>query len=494
MHYVGAMIRKPTLILAVLFTTACAGAPAMRAQPAPANDAPPAAALQLAQAPAVPATRAELAVTFAPVVRAAAPAVVNIHTRRTVRTAPPLLADPFFRRFFGLDPDGPFAPQDRVQTSLGSGVIVDPSGVIVTNNHVIGEADEITVVLADRREFAARILGRDPRTDLAVLRIDPGRERLPALAFRDSDELEVGDVVLAIGNPFGVGQTVTQGIVSALARTGVGITDYRFFIQTDAAINPGNSGGALVTTDARLVGINTAIFTRGGGSIGIGFAIPSNMVRAVVAGFTGAGLARPWLGVRVDTVTAEMAGALGLSRPTGAIVAQVATNSPAARAGLRRGDVIIALDGRPVEDAEALRYRVATQPARGTARLTVLRGGREVVLTVPLEPPPEDPPRQAALLRGNHALAGAEIGNLSPALADQLGLDLLETGVAVIDVREGSPAARVGLRAGDIILRLAGREVRSVRDVLAVMEARRPGPFRAAIRRDGRVLEATLAG
>ena len=488
------MIRKSLLILAVLLTTTCADAPAMRAEPGPGNTPLVSAAPHFVQAPAVPATRADLAVTFAPVVRAAAPAVVNIHTRRTVRTAPPLLADPFFRRFFGLDPDGPFAPQDRVQTSLGSGVIVDPAGVIVTNNHVIGEADEITVVLADRREFAARILGRDPRTDLAVLRIDPGRERLPALAFRDSDELEVGDVVLAIGNPFGVGQTVTQGIVSALARTGVGITDYRFFIQTDAAINPGNSGGALVTTDGRLIGINTAIFTRGGGSIGIGFAIPSNMVRAVVAGFTGAGLARPWLGVRVDTVTAEMASALGLSRPTGAIVAQVATNSPAARAGLRRGDVITALDGRAVEDADALRYRVATQPARGTARLTVLRGGREVVLTAPLEPPPEDPPRQATLLRGNHALAGTEIGNLSPALADQLGLDLLETGVAVIDVREGSPAARVGLRPGDVILRIAGRDVRSVRDVLAVMEARRPGPFRMAIRRDGRVMEATLAG
>ncbi|WP_439578216.1 Do family serine endopeptidase [Elioraea sp.] len=486
------MTPRPFLIAATLTVVACAPSP--RSGPVPAHDTPAPAVLELAQAPAVPATRAELAATFAPVVRAAAPAVVNIHTRRTVRTAPPMLADPFFRRFFGLDPDGPFAPRERVQTSLGSGVIVDPAGVIVTNNHVIGEADEITVVLSDRREFTATILGRDPRTDLAVLRVAAGAERLPALAFRDSDEIEVGDVVLAIGNPFGVGQTVTQGIVSALARTGVGITDYRFFIQTDAAINPGNSGGALVTTDGRLIGINTAIFSRGGGSIGIGFAIPSNMVRAVVAGFTGAGLARPWLGARTDSVTAEMAGALGLARPTGTIVADVAPDSPAARAGLRRGDVIVALDGRAVEDSEALRFRLATRAPRGTARLTVLRGGREVALSLPLEPPPERPARQATLIRGNHALAGAEVGNLSPALADELGLDLLETGVGIIDVRAGSPAARVGLRPGDVILRIGGSEVRGVRDLLVVLEARRSGPFRMAIRREGRVLEATLAG
>jgi Do/DeqQ family serine protease len=474
-------------VVAALVAVACAGAPAMRAEPA---------AVQLAQAPEprVPSTRAELAATFAPVVRQAAPAVVNILTRRTVRTAPPMLADPFFRRFFGLDPDGPFAPRERVQTSLGSGVIVDPSGVVVTNEHVIGEADEITVVLADRREFQARILGRDPRTDLAVLRIDPGRERLPALAFRDSDDIEVGDIVLAIGNPFGVGQTVTQGIVSALARTGVGISDYKFFIQTDAAINPGNSGGALVTTDGRLVGINTAIFSRSGGSIGIGFAIPSNMVRAVVAGFTGAGLARPWLGVRSDSVTAEMALALGLARPSGAIVSEVAPGSPAARAGVRRGDVITGLDGRAVEDAEALRFRLATRAPRGTARLTVLRDGRELALTLPLEAPPENPPRQATLLRGAHALAGAVVGNLSPALADELGLDLMETGIGIIEVREGSPAARVGLRPGDVILRLGGREVARVGELVALLNDRPPGPFRLAIRRQGRVMEATLAG
>ena len=480
-------------VLAAALTACAPGATV--SQPAAPSSRPAAILAEAAPAPAraSPATQAALVASYAEVVRRAAPAVVNIYTRRTVRTAPPLLADPFFRRFFGLD-DGPFSPREQVQTSLGSGVIVDPTGVIVTNDHVIGEADEITVVLADRREFPARILGRDPRTDLAVLRIDAAGERLPALAFRDSDEVEVGDVVLAIGNPFGVGQTVTQGIVSALARTGVGVTDYKFFIQTDAAINPGNSGGALITTDGRLIGINTAIFSRSGGSIGIGFAIPSNMVRRVVAGFTGAGLARPWIGARMESVTAEIAHAVGLPRPLGAIVSEVAPNSPGARAGLRRGDVIVSFDGRPVEDVEALRFRLATREPRGSVRLGVFRHGREVVLTLPLEPPPETPPRNATLIRGNHALAGAVVGNLSPALADELGLGLLDTGVVVIEVREGSPAARVGLRPGDIILRVAGREVRDVASLSAALQNRAPGPMRVAIRREGRVMEATLAG
>src|SRR6185369_11300077 len=234
------------------------------------------AAPALAQTRAVPQTKAEIEFSYAPLVKRVAPAVVNVNTRRTVRTLPsPLLNDPFFRRFFGDQLPGPGA--ERQQSALGSGVIVDEKGIIVTNNHVIRGADEITVVLADRREFEATVLRADERTDLAVLKIDPGSERLPALQLRDSDDLDVGDLVLAIGNPFGVGQTVTSGIVSAVARTMVGISDYRFFIQTDAAINPGNSGGALVTMDGKLAGINTAIFSRdGGGSIGIGFAIPAN--------------------------------------------------------------------------------------------------------------------------------------------------------------------------------------------------------------------------
>src|SRR5215469_720541 len=275
----------------------------------------------LAQTRAVAETRAELQLSFAPVVKKTAPAVVNVFSRRTVRTqVSPLFDDPFFRRFFA--DNAPFqVPSERVQRSLGSGVLVAADGTIVTNHHVIKDADEVTVVLADRREFEAKILRSDEHVDLAVLKIETHGERLPFLELRDSDELEVGDLVLAIGDPFGVGQTVTSGIVSALARTGVGVSDYRFFIQTDAAINPGNSGGALVSLDGRLVGINTAIYSRSGGSIGIGFAIPSLMVKAVLAGAGTTGrIVRPWLGASGQPVTSDLVPGLGLKRPMGVLL------------------------------------------------------------------------------------------------------------------------------------------------------------------------------
>jgi Do/DeqQ family serine protease len=288
-------------------------------------------------------TGAELKLSFAPIVQRVAPTVVNVYAAKVVENRNPLFDDPIFRRFFGSSD----MPRDRVQRSLGSGVIVDPSGLIVTNNHVIEGASEVKVALSDKREFEAELVLKDPRTDLAVMRIKDQRERFPAIEFGDSDDLQVGDVVLAIGNPFAVGQTVTQGIVSALARTQVGITDYQFFIQTDAAINPGNSGGALVDVHGRLAGINTAIYSRSGGSIGIGFAIPANMVKVVVASARGGGAAvqRPWLGAKLQAVTAEIAESLNLKRPSGALVGTVAARSPAARAGLRTGDVIVAIDG-----------------------------------------------------------------------------------------------------------------------------------------------------
>ena len=280
----------------------------------------------------MPTSPAELMLSYAPIVQRVQPAVVNVYAAKMVREHNPLLDDPIFRQFFGVPGQQP----EQMQRSLGSGVMVDPSGLVVTNVHVIEGADEVKVSLSDKREFEAEIVLKDPRSDLAVLRLKGAHEKFPTLDFANSDELQVGDVVLAIGNPFGVGQTVTHGIISALARTQVGITDYQFFIQTDAAINPGNSGGALVDMAGKLAGINTAIFSRSGGSQGIGFAIPANMVRVVVSSAKSGGKAvkRPWLGAKLQAVTPEIAESLGLRLPTGALVASVVSNSPAARAGL----------------------------------------------------------------------------------------------------------------------------------------------------------------
>src|SRR4029077_13562074 len=296
-----------------------------------------------------PSSANELRLSYAPVVHRAAPAVVNVYAAKTVTVrGNPLFDDPIFRRFFGV-PGAPGGSGDQIQRSLGSGGLVDPTGLLVTNQPVIEGADQVRVSLADKREFEAEMVLKDSRSDLAVLRIKGEKENFPALEFADSDALEVGDVVLAIGNPFAVGQTVTHGIVSAVARTQVGITDYQFFIQTDAAINPGNSGGALVDLSGRLVGINTAIFSRSGGSQGIGFAIPSNIVRAVVASAKGEAnvVRRSWLGAKLQAVTPEIAESLKLKRPAGVLVSTVIPRSPAARAGLRTGDLDARLDGQP---------------------------------------------------------------------------------------------------------------------------------------------------
>src|SRR3954453_18366030 len=310
------------------------------------------AASAQAQPRAVPESRPQVQLSFAPVVKQVAPAVVNVYGARVDKRRRNANADEFFRRFFG---DGtPGVPEDRGQRSLGSGVVVDGSGLVVTNHHVIENMTEVKVAFADRREFEAEIVLRDPRTDLAVLRMK-GASRLQPLPIGDSEGLEVGDLVLAIGNPFGVGQTVTQGIVSALARTHIGAADYGFFIQTDAAINPGNSGGALVDMSGRLVGINSAIFSQSGGSVGIGFAIPSCMVRAVVEAAKSGNkiVRRPWLGASLQAVSQDIAEGIGLARPTGALVASVQDRGPARDAGLKRGDVVVEVDGRPVDDPES---------------------------------------------------------------------------------------------------------------------------------------------
>ncbi|MBT3702547.1 MAG: trypsin-like serine protease, partial [Alphaproteobacteria bacterium] len=302
----------------------------------------------------LPDSRQQVQLSFAPLVKRVRPAVVNIYTRKVVKKSfrSPFFNDPFFKRFFG-EKFALGAPRERIQNSLGSGVIVRADGLVVTNHHVIKGADEITVALADRREFAAEIVVKDERTDLAVLRIDPRGEVLSHLELIDSDNLEVGDLVLAIGNPFGVGQTVTSGIVSALARTQVGVADFASFIQTDAAINPGNSGGALVTMGGKLAGVNTAIFSRSGGSNGIGFAIPANMVRSVIDGAVSGGeIVRPWLGASGQAVTRDIAQAQGLDRPGGVLINSLFKGGPAQNAGLKVGDIVTAVDDHEIFDPQ----------------------------------------------------------------------------------------------------------------------------------------------
>ncbi|HEX6112041.1 MAG TPA: Do family serine endopeptidase, partial [Geminicoccaceae bacterium] len=403
----------------------------------------------------VPRSREQIALSFAPVVRQAAPAVVNIYARKGQRrAADPFLSDPFFRFFFEDFGGGPL-PRSVPENSLGSGVIVGADGLIVTNHHVIEDADEIMVVLSDRREFRAELIGADQAADLALLDIEA--EHLPALPMGDSDLLEVGDLVLAIGNPFGIGQTVTSGIVSAIARsTPDGASDLSF-IQTDAAINPGNSGGALVTLEGALVGINTAIFTRGGGSIGIGFAIPVNLVKALIRSVEGGGegLQRPWLGARIQTVDTRLAQALGLERPQGVLVNQVHPRGPAARAGLEQGDVILAIGGREVPDAKALDFRLAIGEVGASTELQVRRNGTAFSLELPLEIPPYEPAPEVSRIEGRHVLAGATVANLSPGLNRDLGLDLFEAGVIVLKVDRATPAAQLRLRRGDLIRTVA---------------------------------------
>ena len=443
----------------------------------------------------VPASRSQVQLSYAPLVKKAAPAVVNIYTKRVVkqRSVSPFFNDPLFRRFFG--DDFPLGRQrQRVQNSLGSGVIVGADGLVVTNHHVIEKADKITVVLSDRREFDATVVIKDERTDLAVLRIKPEGETLPHLTLRDSDDIEVGDLVLAIGNPFGVGQTVTSGIISARARTARGISDFSFFIQTDAAINPGNSGGALVTMDGRLIGINTAIYSRGGGSNGIGFAIPANMVATVVKSATsGNRVVRPWFGATVQTVSSDIADSVALPRPLGVIVNETYRGGPADRAGLKQGDVIIGVNGREVVDATALKFRIGTLPLGGKAKLAVYRAGRRIAIDLPLTRAPEDPPRNETKLDGTHPLAGTQVANLSPALAEELSLDDMLRGVIVLKMQRYSPAHRYGLKPGDIVLAVNDRKVETVAGLRQLLSfgAKR---WKVAIRRGGRVLSLNVRG
>jgi Do/DeqQ family serine protease len=444
----------------------------------------------VAQDRRVPASAAELRLSYAPVVQRVQPAVVNVYAAKMVQNHNPLLDDPIFRRFFGVPGQEP----EQMQRSLGSGVMVDASGLVVTNVHVIEGADQVKVSLSDKREFEAEIVLKDSRSDLAVLRLKDAHEKFPTLDFANSDELMVGDVVLAIGNPFGVGQTVTHGIISALARTQVGITDYQFFIQTDAAINPGNSGGALVDMTGRLAGINTAIYSRSGGSQGIGFAIPANMVRVVVASAKGGGKAvkRPWLGARLQAVTPEIAESLGLRLPSGALVASVVANSPAARAGLKSSDLVVAIDGQAIEDPNAFDYRFATHPLGGTSQVDVQRAGKPVKLTIPLEAAP-DTGRDEIVLTSRSPFQGAKVANISPAVADELHLDADTEGVVVTELGDDTTAANVGFQKGDIILAVNNQKIARTSDLeKATRDSSRA--WRIVLVRGGQQINVTLGG
>ena len=450
----------------------------------------------------VPDSRTQMTLSFAPLVEQVSDSVVNIYAKRVVESRTPLFRDPFFQRFFG-NRLGP--ARRRVENSLGSGVIVDPSGLIMTNHHVIEGAREIQIGLRDGRTFAARIVLRDSRLDLAILQLeDTPRDLQPAVLGR-SDDLLVGDLVLAIGNPFGVGQTVTVGIVSGLARSGVGVSDFQSFIQTDAAINPGNSGGALVSMDGVVIGINTAIFSRSGGSQGIGFAVPGDIARlAVEAAREGREIRRPWLGFSGDKIEQDVREALGLEQVQGVIVANIHPQSAAQRVGLRKGDIILSVgadglakgktlpdglaNGKTLVDMEELRYRALIAGGDETLPLHILRKNKRLTLSLPLEEPPYIPPRNPATITIG-PLAGAVVVNLSPAVIVSLNLDSTtfeKTGVVIESFASQSQASRLGFKKGDIILAYNEQKVLTPGQLAGLTEQDSRQKYRLVIERNGR--------
>lgn len=484
----GACALAAAAFYAVPAFTADTKPPAVKSEPL--RVAPPAPRAL----PAAPASMGQVQLTFAPIVRRIGPAVVNVYSKTVVQAqANPFFNDPLFSRLFG-NPE----MRQRVQQSLGSGVIVRADGLILTNNHVVEGGNEITVALSDKREFKAKVLLADPRTDLAVLKIDPKGERLAVVPFADSDQIQVGDLVLAIGDPFNVGQTVTMGIVSALARTQISASDYQFFIQTDAAINPGNSGGALVTTDGKLAGINTAIYSRSGGSIGIGFAIPANLARRVVEGVEGAksgaqgSLRLAWVGASGQPVTSAIATSLGLPRPGGVLIKEVYPDGPLGRAGVKSGEVVQSVDGVAVDDMQSLNYRTATHRPGDSVKMHVASGrtARDISVTVAL--PPENPPRDLQTIAGRNPLAGAKVQNISPATATELQMDVMAKGVAIVSVNPGAIAANYGFRTGDIVRSINGTTINRVGELVRALNG--ANRWDMVVERGGRKLALSVEG
>jgi serine protease Do len=445
----------------------------------------------------VPESQAGLQQSFAPVVRRTAPAVVNVYSSVTIRRSDcPYANDPVFYRLCGGAP----TTNQKVDNSLGSGVIVGNDGVIVTNNHVVAQGQEFRVSLSDRREFPAIVVMKDERTDLAVLKIDTKGESLPTLKFADTRNVQVGDLVLAIGNPFGVGQTVTSGIVSALARTDVGVSDYSSFIQTDAAINPGNSGGALVDMQGQLVGVNSIIFSKGGGSNGVGFAIPSEMVKRVVdAAVHGGTLVTPWLGAKGEVIDSQKALALGLDRPRGVLIADIYAGGPADKAGLKEGDVVLTVDGRDVFDDRGMKFIAATKAEGETATLSILRNKQAKTISVRMSAPPGTSKPEVTQVQGRNPFTGAEVTDLSPALADAQGMDPFKSkdGVLIVRIPARTIARNVGFQPNDIIREINGATIRTRKDfeaAVAKAEASPGGEWRLAIERNGQRIETALRG
>ena len=447
--------------------------------------------LVLEAAQAAGSQEISFATGLTPVVEKVLPAVVNIYSARLIRSADsgpsaPFFFDPFFRDFFGWG--APDRPRERREQSLGSGVIVSADGYLLTNNHVVEGATEIRISLADRRELKANLVGTDPRTDIAVLRVE--EKNLPTLAIADSDRVKPGQFVLAVGNPFGLGQTVTMGIVSATGRGNLSIVDYEDFIQTDAPINPGNSGGALVDIRGALIGINTAILSRSGGNQGIGFAVPINMARQVMERILKDGrVVRGWLGVAIQPVTPAIARTMGLEKPAGALISDVSPGSPAEKAGLRRGDIVLAINGEPVNETRELSLRVAMLAPGTTARLSVFRERRQIEVPVVLG---EQPGERAALRPGAEprtaqALEGVSVTDLTPRLREQRGLSPRASGVLVTGVDPNSAAFEAGLRRGDVIQEVNGREVTSVSEFERAIRQSRGEAVLLLVNRGGNV-------
>ncbi|MGH1413993.1 MAG: trypsin-like peptidase domain-containing protein [Pelagimonas sp.] len=408
----------------------------------------------------IPQNQGEISLGFAPLVKEAAPAVVNIYARRVVEQRSPFADDPFFNNLFR-----DFQKRPRVHNSLGSGVILSNDGIVVSNYHVVGMATDIRVVLNDRREYVADVMLGDEEADLAILKLRDA-ENMPHLSLRDSDTVEVGELVLAIGNPFGVGQTVSSGIVSGLARSGTATGNARgYFIQTDAPINPGNSGGALIDINGRLIGVNTSILTRSGGSNGIGFAIPS----ALVATFVGQArdgkdqFIRPWAGMTGQPVDADLSDGLGLKAPGGVLIADLHPISPFATAGLVPGDVVLGVDGEPVNTPAEMLFRMSVRSIGAYAQISYVSKGRAKEAEVAMIAPPENPPRGQVTLSSREVLEGLTLARVNPAVLAELGLS--GDGDGIIVLSPGRSGAKIGLKRGDLILGVNGKEVKAPSDV-----------------------------